>query len=125
MFQSKILYVDDEVINLKLFEAILEKKYPILTAENGVSGLEVLVKNKDVKIVISDMKMPNMNGIEFIKQAIKIAPHIDFYILTGFEITDQIQEALDTGLIRKYFRKPFNLNEISSEIDRVLEKYKS
>ena len=125
MVQSKILYVDDEVINLKLFEAILKKKYPILTAENGMSGLELLVKNKDVKIVISDMKMPNMSGIEFIKQAIRIAPNIDFYILTGFEITDQIQESLDTGLIRKYFRKPFNLNEISSEIDRVLEQSKS
>ena len=112
MDKAKVLYVDDEITNLMLFEANLEDKYTILTADNGFNGLDILSKNDDVKVVISDMKMPNMSGIEFIKQAVKIAPYIDFYILTGFEITDQIQEALDTGLIRKYFRKPFNLNEI-------------
>ena len=122
MDKAKVLYVDDEITNLMLFEANLEDKYTILTADNGFNGLDILSKNDDVKVVISDMKMPNMSGIEFIKQAVKIAPYIDFYILTGFEITDQIQEALDTGLIRKYFRKPFNLNEISSEIDRALAK---
>jgi two-component system, response regulator, stage 0 sporulation protein F len=122
MNKSKILYVDDEAVNLMLFEANLERKYSILTAENGLLGLEILSKNNDVKVVISDMKMPYMSGIEFIKEAIKIAPHMDFYILTGFEITDQIQEALNMGIIRKYFRKPFNINEISSEIDRALKK---
>jgi two-component system, response regulator, stage 0 sporulation protein F len=125
MVKSKILYVDDEIINLKLFGAILGKKYPILTAENGRSGLDILTGDKDIQVVISDMKMPNMNGIEFIALAVKIAPHISFYILTGFEITDQIQNVLDVGMIRKYFRKPFNLNEISAEIDNVLEKSKN
>ena len=123
MDESKILYVDDEKINLMLFEANLKKKYAILTAENGVSGLKILSENKDVKVVISDMKMPNMSGIEFIKQAIGIYPDIYFYILTGFEITDQIQEALNTGMIRKYFKKPFDLNHISTELDSVLKKY--
>lgn len=120
MDKVKVLYVDDEITNLMLFEANLEEKYTILTADNGFNGLDILSKNDDVKVVISDMKMPRMSGLEFIKRAVKIAPFIDFYILTGFEITDQIQEALDSGLIRKYFRKPFNLNEISSEVDKAL-----
>ena len=123
MDESKILYVDDEKINLMLFEANLKKKYAILTAENGVSGLKILSENKDVKVVISDMKMPNMSGIEFIRRAIETYPDIYFYILTGFEITDQIQEALNTGMIRKYFKKPFDLNHISTELDSVLKKY--
>ena len=55
MEKRKILYVDDEEINLLLFEANLEKKYTVLTAEDGISALEILSENKDIEIVISDM----------------------------------------------------------------------
>lgn len=120
MIKSKILYVDDEIINLKLFEVILKRKFDVLTAMDGNSGLQQLRENKDIKVVISDMKMPVMNGLEFITRAREISPEIVYYILTGFEITNQIQEALDRGMIRKYFRKPTNLNDISGEIEVVI-----
>lgn len=120
MIKSKILYVDDEMINLKLFEVILKRKFDVLTAMDGNSGLQQLKENTDIKVVISDMKMPVMNGLEFITRAREIAPEIVYYILTGFEITNQIQEALDRGMIRKYYRKPTNLNEISGEIEVVI-----
>ncbi len=120
MNNTKILYVDDEEINLMLFEANLDHKYNILTALEGYLGLEVLSKNNDIKIVISDMKMPKMNGIEFIINAKKLLPHIIFYIISGFDITDEIQESLDNGLIQKYFKKPFNMNELSSEFELAL-----
>ena len=116
----KILYVDDEYINLRLFEINLSKKYDVTIVDSGSKGLEVLAKNKDIKIVVSDMKMPKMNGIEFIEAAKKQHSTISYFILTGFEITDEIQKALDSGLIRKYFRKPFNPNEIHSEIDKTV-----
>ncbi len=122
MGEAKVLYVDDERVNLMLFEAYLGKKYTVLIAENGTTGLDMLLNNGNIQVVISDMKMPRMNGIEFIKRARGIAPGIDFYILTGFEITEEIQEALDTGLIKKYFRKPFDMNAISSEIDRAIKR---
>ena len=120
MNSTKILYVDDESINLMLFEVNLENKYNVLTALEGHSGLELLSKNNDIKIVISDLKMPKMNGVEFIINARKILPHIIFYIISGFDITDEIQESLDNGLIRKYFKKPFNMNELSSEFELAL-----
>ena len=120
MCNTKVLYVDDESINLKLFDAVLKRKFTILTAENGISGLVILKDNPDIQVVISDMKMPVMNGITFIRQAREIQPHINYYILTGFEITDQIQDALDMGIIRKYFKKPVNLNEISTEIENMI-----
>jgi YesN/AraC family two-component response regulator len=105
-----------------LFEANLEKKFHIITAENGIKGLELISVNNDIKVVVSDMKMPVMSGIEFIQRARNNFPEINYYILTGFEITDEIQQALDNGLIRKYFRKPFNMNEISSEIEQVIHE---
>ena len=122
MSKLKVLYVDDELINLMLFKANLERKYHILTANNGLSGLEILSDNKDITIVISDMKMPNINGIEFIRKAKKILPTAIYYILSGFEVTDEIQNALDDSLIRKYLKKPFNMNEISIEIEQAVRK---
>jgi response regulator RpfG family c-di-GMP phosphodiesterase len=123
MGKVKILYVDDEAINLMLFQANLEKKYDILIAENAFSGLQLIAENSDIKIVVSDMKMPVMNGIEFILKARLLSSDIAYYILTGFEITDDIQEALNQGIIRRYFRKPFNIQEISREIENTIADY--
>lgn len=114
--KPKILYVDDEPINLQLFEINFRNKYHILICESAIKGLEILADNKDVVVVISDMRMPIMNGLEFIKIAKEKYTAINYYILTGYGITDEIQEALNKGLILKYFRKPFNINEINSSI---------
>ncbi len=114
--QIKVLYVDDEPINLMLFKANFKKKFEIITAESGSEGLLRLKENSNTKVVISDMKMPGMNGIEFIRIAKKDFPNVSFYILTGFDITDEISNALDENLIHKYFQKPFNISEIEYAI---------
>lgn len=120
MNKPKILYVDDEPINLALFEAHLEKDYEVFKANSGRAGLEIMKSNPDIKVVFSDMKMPYMNGIEFIKEAVNIISKCVFYILTGFEITNEIQHSLDSGLIRKYYGKPINIREIMNEIEAVI-----
>ncbi len=120
--KPKILYVDDEFLNLQLFEINLRTKYHVLTAESATKGLEILDNNKDIVVVISDMKMPIMNGLEFIAIAKEKYPSISYYILTGYDITDEIQEALNKGLILKYFRKPFDINEIDRSITEAIGK---
>jgi len=115
-----ILYVDDEPINLMLFEQLFKRKHSVLTADSGFSGLEVLQNNPEIDVIISDMKMPGMNGIEFIRQAKIFFPKKLFYILTGYEITPEIQQALETGLISKYFQKPFNMSEIELAISKEM-----
>jgi len=115
-----ILYIDDEPINLELFEIIFEDKFQILTAESGYDGLTILRSNHEISVVISDMKMPGMNGIEFIKIARKEFPDILFFILTGFEITNEIAEALNDKTIDRYFRKPFDMDEIEEAIDKAV-----
>ena len=112
----KVLYVDDEPINLMLFKANFKNKFSVITAESGQQGLQVLRNNHDTVVVISDMKMPGMSGLDFIRLAKMDFPNISFYILTGFDITDEISEALDKRLIHKYFRKPFNIKEIEMAI---------
>jgi len=117
MEKVKILYVDDEIINLQLFQMIFEDKYNVLIVNSGEEGLKVLDKNQDISVVISDMKMPDMNGLEFINVAKSKFPEIDYYILTGFHITEEIDQALKQNMIKQYFSKPFNAKEIETAIE--------
>lgn len=116
-----VLYVDDEPINTKLFALNFRNLFNVLTADSGYTGLVMLKEHPEISVVISDMKMPGMNGIEFIGQAKKEFPNIIFFILTGYEITEEIADAIKINLINKYFQKPFNSNEIESSINQALK----
>jgi len=61
-----ILYVDDEPINLELFEMNFQKRFNVLKALSGAEGLKILESKADISFVVSDMKMPGMSGLEFI-----------------------------------------------------------
>lgn len=111
-----ILYVDDEPTNLLLFNIHFQKKHKVITSLSGSEGLKILNEQPDINVVVTDMKMPVMNGIEFIKKAKVDFPNVHFYILTGFDLTDEIAEALESKLILKYFSKPFNVGIIEQTI---------
>jgi two-component system, response regulator, stage 0 sporulation protein F len=110
--KKSILYVDDEDMNLMLFEEVFSEWFNVIIAESGFSGIEKLKQNPDIKSVISDMKMPIMNGLEFITKARTNFPDKEYYILTGFDIDQKISEALNQKIIIKYFQKPLNVNDI-------------
>lgn len=115
-----ILYVDDEPINLTLFVQNFKSKFNVIIASDGYQAIQKLKDTPDIVVVVSDMKMPGLNGVEFITIAKKDFPNITYFILTGLEITNQIQEALDNGLIRKYFRKPLDIFDIENSINEYL-----
>lgn len=119
--QMSVLYVDDEPINLMLFERVFSKKYTIRTANSAFKGLDILREKPDIKVVISDMRMPEMDGLEFIQKAMLQYPNVVFFILTGFEITDEIKSALDSKLINRYFQKPFRMDEIDLAISHAMD----
>jgi two-component system, response regulator, stage 0 sporulation protein F len=118
----KVMYIDDEEINMQLFQIIFSKKYQILIGKSGMEGLKLLQENPDTKVVISDMKMPGMNGIEFITEARKTFDKTNYFILTGYNLTEEIKNAIDKNIIKKYFIKPMNFEEIESEIDSTITK---
>ena len=111
-----LLYVDDEPINLMLFEAQFDQTFNVITAKSGNDGLVKLRSNPAIRFVISDMKMPGMNGVEFISIAKKDFPDIIYTVLTAFDVNSEIAEALSNGLIFKYFRKPYCVNEIEQAL---------
>jgi len=118
----KILYVDDEIINLDLFKLSFIGKYEVITAQSGTEGLKILDNIHDIKIVISDMKMPGMNGLEFIEKAQKKYSNKVYFMLSGYDKTLRIYKALETQLIKNYFTKPFNKRKLVSEIEKNLNQ---
>jgi len=118
--EVNILYVDDELLNLELFALVFKKKFNVITADSGLEGLKKLEENNEISVVISDMRMPGMNGVEFISSAKKKFNNIVYFILTGYEITEEIAGALNKRLINKYFKKPFNSKEIENSINEFL-----
>ena len=117
----KILYVDDEPTNLLLFKINFSKKYEVFTANGGPEGLRILADHPDdIKIIISDMNMPLMNGIQFIQKAKEAYPDKNYFILTAYDENDEINNAIDTGLIHGFFKKPINIKEIDTAINEAL-----
>ncbi|MEQ9403589.1 MAG: response regulator [Cyclobacteriaceae bacterium] len=116
-----ILYVDDEEANLFLFDVNFGSRYPVFTASSGGEALSVLEANSDeIIVVISDMKMPGMNGIEFIKEARNKYSNIVYFILTGYASNDEIEDALENKIIYQWFTKPFNMKEVEEAIQNAL-----
>ena len=112
MLMKTVLYVDDEPLNLELFKINYRLDFNVLTALSAREALELKGQNPEISLIFSDMKMPEMNGVEFIRKVKSKDPDIPCFILTGYDISDEIREALDTRLIEKYFQKPLDFKEI-------------
>jgi response regulator RpfG family c-di-GMP phosphodiesterase len=79
-------------------------------------------ENQEIKAVVSDMSMPHMSGVDFISKANDLFPEVIYFILTGYEISEEIKAAVESGLITKYFRKPFLMKIFDTEIQLALEQ---
>ena len=117
-----LLYVDDEPINIKIFQAAFRRKYKIVTAQSGHEGLLVLQTNDTIDVVLTDLRMPGMDGIEFIRKAKEQFSDLSYFVLTAYNETRDISSALDEHLIQKYFRKPFDFGAIHSAIEEAYAK---
>lgn len=120
---KKVLYVDDEVMNLFLFENLLAENFEILTAKSPELGLEILKNDDTIDIVISDMKMPVMNGLQFIEKAQEFYKKCPYLILSGYHKIPEIEEALESGMIRGYLQKPFEVDQITATIHKEIEAF--
>lgn len=118
-----ILYVDDEEINLFIFDRSFRSLYNVITAKSGEEGLKKLEEHSgSISVVISDIRMPDMDGLTFIKKASETFSHLAYYILTAFNYNSEIDRAIQDKLIVKYFTKPFDVDLIRTEVDRVLSE---
>jgi len=120
----KILCVDDEKNVLRSLERIfLDDDYEILTATSGAEGLKILESQVPCQIVISDYRMPIMDGVEFLKAVYQRWPDTVRLVLSGYADAAAIVGAINDGHIYKFIPKPWNDDELRVTIDNSLERY--
>ncbi|MGE8243080.1 Hydrogenase transcriptional regulatory protein hupR1 [compost metagenome] len=117
-----ILYVDDEENNLFSFKATFRFKYEVFTAISGAEAIE-LVKNNPIDIIITDQRMPEMTGVEFLEEIIKIDAAPMRILLTGYADMAAVVEAVNKGKIFHYLNKPWSEKELDQTIQRAYEVY--
>jgi two-component system NtrC family response regulator len=114
------LLVDDEPEILTLFSKVLAKKgYAVSTAPNGLEALKKL-KVDQYSIVITDLKMPVMDGMELLKRVKKDYPEVEVLVLTGFGSIESAVEAMKKGAFN-YITKPYNIDEVLIELKKIFE----
>jgi len=117
-----ILYVDDEENNLFSFKATFRIKYRVLTALSGDEALKILAE-KQVHIIITDQRMPEMTGVEFLEKVLEKFPDPMRILLTGYTDMEAVVDAVNKGKIFHYLAKPWNEEELDLTINRAYEKY--
>jgi len=95
--KGKVLYVDDEEINLVNFRETLEDEFEVFTALSGEEALRLLAQEGEMALVISDQRMPGMTGIEFLVQVRERHPDSVRMILSGYTEIHELIEAINVG----------------------------
>ncbi len=120
--KRRILIVDDERNIREGMKWGLEgsdKKYEVFTAADADTGMKI-VEEKDIHLVITDLKMPGMDGMEFLKKIKKHRPDVGVIVLTGYGTVESAVEAMKSGAY-DYILKPINLDELNMIVDRAFE----
>lgn len=119
----RILLVDDEPNVLSSLRRIFRREnYQIETAMSGEEALQVLAKN-DFQLMISDFKMPHMDGAELLKRVKNLHPEIIRIMLTGYADTDAVMGAINEGAVYKFILKPWNDDDLRVTVGLALEQY--
>ncbi|MEP0985878.1 response regulator [Ekhidna sp.] len=118
--RKTILFIDDEVINLFVLKKRFETEYDVLTAESAEDALVKIEENKSVlDAIISDLRMPGMDGLQLIDKIKPELVDVPCFLLTGYELNEQIEGAISSKKIQHMFKKPFDYNEIDSELKKM------
>ena len=122
-YKHTVLCVDDEENILHSLKRLLRKEsYRVLTASSGADGLKILKEN-DVHMVVSDQRMPEMSGTEFLAKVKENYPEVIRIVLTGYTEVDSITKSINKGHIYKFILKPWNDQNLKLEIKQGLEQY--
>ncbi|MBI1747935.1 MAG: sigma-54-dependent Fis family transcriptional regulator [Acidobacteria bacterium] len=117
-----VLVVDDEPANLQKLKRTLIGDYVVLEARSGEQALEILTSHPDIEVIITDQRMPNMTGVEFLGKTIELNPDIIRIILTGFTDVQDLMQAINTGRVYRYITKPWEPEAIRQAIRDGLER---
>lgn len=120
---DRVLFVDDDRALLNTLERNLGFSFPVSIAESGKKALEMIHDGEGFAVVMVDMRMPEMDGIELIKQARKIAPNTVYLMLTGNQDLASATRAVNDGHVYRFLNKPCEMNELKAAIESARHHY--
>lgn len=119
MKKASILIAEDEINLALLLERILKKEGYLVYVANDGSSAKSILEAKQIDLVLTDIKMPDIDGIELLKYIKKIDPSIEVIVMTAFATIDTAINALKLGA-KDYIKKPFDLDEVISSVKKVM-----
>jgi len=117
-----VLYVDDEVKNLRSFKSVMRRDYKVFLAESAMDG-KVILENEKIHVLITDQIMPKMTGIEFLEQVKVLFPDPIRILLTGYSDIEAVINAINKGGVYRYMTKPWREEEMKQVIESTYELY--
>ncbi|MEO1374023.1 MAG: response regulator [Cyanobacteria bacterium J06635_10] len=121
--KQKILVVDDEPDNLDLLYRTFRRDFQVLKADSGNNALQVLADEGEVAVIISDQRMPEMKGTEFLSKTLPQFPDTVRIILTGFTDIEDLVDAINAGQVYRYITKPWDPEELKGVVQRAAQTY--
>jgi response regulator RpfG family c-di-GMP phosphodiesterase len=119
----KVIYVDDEENNLLSFKASFRMKYEVFIAISAKEAITILQQNPEISVIITDQRMPDMTGVEFLESILDIFPDPIRILLTGYADINAVIDAVNKGKIYHYLSKPWKEEELSETIEKAHELY--
>jgi len=118
--KSRVLIVDDDLDALEMMQDLFETKgYISITARHGLEALEI-IKNQEPDIILSDIRMPEMDGMQLLRILTKDYPHIPVIMITAHGTIKTAVEAMKVGA-KDYILKPLSLDEILAKVERITQ----
>jgi signal transduction histidine kinase len=120
----RVLYLDDEVNNLRSFKAAFRRQYDIYLANDSEEAFEH-IKTVSPQVIFSDQRMPITTGVEFFSAVRQVFPDPVRILITGYTDINDIIEAINKGHIYRYITKPWNENEVRVAIENAFDLYQT
>ncbi|MBW4466774.1 MAG: SpoIIE family protein phosphatase [Pegethrix bostrychoides GSE-TBD4-15B] len=122
--QLKLMVVDDEADNLDLLYRTFRRDFQVFKAESGSKALQVLEDQGEMAVIISDQRMPRMNGTEFLSRTVERFPDTIRILLTGYTDVEDLVGAINAGQVFKYITKPWNPKDLKATVTQASETYR-
>ncbi|MBI5007259.1 MAG: response regulator [Nitrosomonadales bacterium] len=122
MERTLLLVDDEENITSALVRLLRQDGYRILRANSAVEGLELLAQNA-VGVIISDQRMPNMTGVEFLGKVRELYPDTVRIVLSGYTELNSVTDAINRGSVYKFFTKPWDDDLLRANVQEAFQRY--
>ncbi|HEY9797394.1 MAG TPA: SpoIIE family protein phosphatase [Leptolyngbyaceae cyanobacterium] len=120
----KLMVVDDEPDNLDLLYRTFRRDFHVFKADGAMKALEILDTEGEMAVIISDQRMPLMNGTEFLSKTVNRFPETIRILLTGYTDVEDLVEAINSGKVFKYITKPWNPENLKAVVQQAADTYR-